>query len=167
MRCRATIVLTAATLCACAPSPDAGTGAAAESEPAPVLNAANFDVGPVRPAEAYLQDTEYADADVERGELLSLACVACHTLEAGQDHMLGPNLSGIFGAAAAQRPGFSYSPALIDSGLIWTPRALDAWLAAPASFVPGTSMVFAGYAQAVDRRNLIAYLLRATQAPPP
>ena len=166
MRRRATVVLTAATLAACAPSPESGTGAAEEASPATTLSAANFDVGPIMSAEAYLQDAEYADADLERGELLSLACIACHTLEAGQDHMLGPNLSGIFGAPAAQQPGFEYSPALVNAGLAWTPRALDAWLAAPGRFVPGTSMVFAGYAESADRRNLIAYLLQATQVPP-
>lgn len=128
-------------------------------------SAASFDVGPIMSAESYLQDVEYVDADFDRGELLSLACIACHTLETGQDHMLGPNLSGVFGAAAAQKPGFEYSSALVGAGLVWTPRALDAWLAAPASFVPGTSMVFAGYAQSEDRRNLIAYLLHTTQVP--
>ena len=165
MRCRAVIILTAAVVSGCMPSPPAGSDAETRSQPAQTLSAANFDVGPILSAEAYLQDAEYADADLARGELLSLACVACHTLGVGQDHMIGPNLSGIFGEPAAQRTGFEYSSALADAGLVWTPRALDAWLAAPGSFVPGTSMVFAGYSASNDRRNLIAYLLHATQAP--
>ena len=165
MRHRLTVLLTAAMLAACAPSSETGSGSAAGSRPPSSPSAADFDVGPILSAEAYLEGTEYTDADLARGELLSLACVACHPLEAGQDHMLGPNLSGIFGSQAAQQPGFQYSPALIDAGLAWTPRALDAWLAAPPSFVPGTSMVFAGYAEPADRRDLIAYLLHATQAP--
>ena len=156
MRRRASIALTAAALSACAPAPEAG----------PVLRAADFDVGPIMSAQAYLEDPEYADADLKRGELLSLACIACHTLDAGQGHGLGPNLSGIFGASAAEQSGFEYSQALADTGLVWTPRALDAWLAAPASFVPGTGMVFAGYSASQDRRDLIAYLLHATQAAP-
>lgn len=163
-RCATTLLL-AAGLVACAPSPGPGSGAADES--AAALSAESFDVGPILPAEAYLEDARFANADFERGEILSLACIACHTLQAGQDHMLGPNLNGLFGAPAAQKPGFEYSPALSNAGLTWTPRALDAWLAAPSSFVPGTSMVFAGYANAEDRRSLIAYLLRATQSPPP
>lgn len=163
---RATVVLTAAFISACAPSPQSGTGAESALQPPQTLSAANFDGGPILSAEAYLEDPEYASADLERGELLSLACVACHTLEAGQDHGIGPNLSGIFGEAAAQRTGFDYSPALVDVGVVWTPRALDAWLAAPASFVPGTSMVFAGYSARADRRDLIAYLLHVTHTPP-
>lgn len=163
---RATFALTAAVLAGCAPSSESGTDAAQEPRPETMPSAANFDVGPIMSGESYLEDAEYADADLERGELLSLACIACHTLEAGRDHVLGPNLSGVFGAAAAQKPGFEYSPALVNAGLVWTPRALDAWLAAPASFVPGTSMVFAGFADSEDRHNLIAYLLGATQVPP-
>jgi cytochrome c2 len=59
--------------------------------------------------------------------------------------------------------GFEYSPALLQSGLVWTPRSLEAWLADPAGFVVGTTMPFTGYRSAVDRRDLIAYLLHATQ----
>lgn len=164
MRRRATIILTAAGLSACAPAPEAGSGAAEASGPA--LRAEDFDVGPIMSERAYLADPQYADADLERGELLSLACVACHTLDAGQDHGLGPNLSGMFGATAARQSSFEYSQALVEAEMVWTPRSLDAWLAAPASFVPGTRMVFAGYSASEDRRDLIAYLLNATQATP-
>jgi len=72
-------------------------------------------------------------------------------------------LQGVFGRAAASVPGFAYSPALRQSGLVWTPRSLEAWLANPAGFVEGTTMAFTGYRSAADRRDLIAYLLRATQ----
>lgn len=120
-------------------------------------------VGPVKTASAYLEERTYADADLERGELLSLACVVCHSLRPGEAPMQGPNLGGLFGSPAASKADFAYSEALASSGLVWTPPALDAWLAAPTSFVPGTSMVFAGYSSPDDRRDLIAYLLHATQ----
>jgi cytochrome c len=69
----------------------------------------------------------------------------------------------VFGRPAASIAGFDYSPALRASGLVWTPRSLEAWLANPAGFVAGTTMAFTGYRSADDRRDLIAYLLRATQ----
>ena len=165
MRHAAVYVLTAILLAGCGPSSEPGAGRATASRAAVAPTAATFDVGPISSAAVYLEDAVYADADLERGEILSLACIACHTLEAGRDHGLGPNLSGIFGAPAARKPGFEYSRALANAGLVWTPRALDAWLAAPATFVPGTSMVFAGYSAPADRRSLIAYLLHATQPP--
>ena len=145
---------------------DAGnSGAGAPGEPpapAPV-RAAGFDPGPVRTAAEYLLEPELAGADVGRGELLGLACAACHKFRADQGTLIGPHLQGVFGRKAASVEGFNYSPALRESGLVWTPRSLEAWLANPAGFVEGTTMPFTGYRSAEDRRDLIAYLLRVTQ----
>jgi len=104
----------------------------------------------------------FAAADLDRGELLSLACQACHTLDAGQPDLLGPNLYGVFGRVSAGVPGFNYSSVLRSADLIWTPRALDAWLASPEDFLPGNDMAFAGYNSATDRRDLVAFLLHKT-----
>ena len=76
---------------------------------------------------------------------------------------MGPNLEGVFGRPAASLPDFAYSDALRATELVWTPRALDAWLAEPARFVAGTTMAFTGYRAPADQRDLIAYLLQATQ----
>ncbi|HSG65078.1 MAG TPA: c-type cytochrome [Gammaproteobacteria bacterium] len=156
------LLLTGLATAACAPAERPRDGAAA----APVA-AADFDAGAIRTAAEYLEEPQFAVADLERGERLSLACVACHSLRPGEAHVLGPNLGRLFGSPAAAKPGFGYSAALSATGLTWTPRALDAWLAAPASFVPGTSMVFAGFSAPADRRDLIAYLLHATEAAAP
>ena len=112
----------------------------------------------------YLGDPRYAAADLERGRVLSLACQACHTLGAGEDHNLGPNLHGMFGRPAAQLEGFEYSEELRASGVVWTPAVLETWLAEPNDFVPGNNMVFAGYRSETDRRDLVAWLLTATSS---
>jgi cytochrome c len=125
--------------------------------------AADFDAGPVRAAAEYLAEPRFAAADLARGEILGLACAACHKLKAGEGTLIGPNLHGVFGRRAASEAEFAYSPALRASGLVWTPVSLEAWLADPTGFVPGTTMAFAGYRAPEDRRDLIAYLLRATQ----
>jgi cytochrome c len=142
-------------------APRAPAEPAAAPEPPPPTGA--FDVGEVKSAAEYLHEPQFASADLKRGQLLSLACAACHTLGEGEKTLVGPSLHGMFGRHAAAVAGFDYSPALRASGLIWTPRALEAWLADPASFVAGTKMTFTGYRSAEDRRDLIAYLLRATQ----
>ncbi|HVJ30341.1 MAG TPA: c-type cytochrome [Gammaproteobacteria bacterium] len=141
--------------------------AAAPIEPAvsvaTAVRAAGFDPGPIKSAAEYSLEPELAGADVARGELLGLACAACHRFRAEQGTLIGPHLQGVFGRRAASIEGFDYSPALRASGLVWTPRSLEAWLANPAGFVEGTTMTFTGYRSAEDRRDLIAYLLRATQ----
>ena len=161
-----------ATGCERTPSPPAAPAAAqapaiavqpsANAGEAPP-RAASFDVGEIKSAAEYLREPEFAAADFKRGQLLSLACAACHSFAAGEKTIVGPNLHGVFGRAAGAVEGFDYSPALKSSGLVWTPRALDAWLADPASFVAGTKMTFTGYRSAEDRRDLVAYLLQATQ----
>jgi cytochrome c len=158
-------VVALAFLLAACESGNSGAGApggAAPSETPPV-RAAGFDPGPVKSAAEYLLEPELAGADAARGELLGLACAACHKFRAEQGTLIGPHLQGVFGRRAASVEGFNYSPALRESGLVWTPRSLEAWLANPAGFVEGTTMPFTGYRSAEDRRDLIAYLLRVTQ----
>jgi cytochrome c len=148
-------------LAACDAAPPSGSaGAEVVSPPA---RAAGFDAGPIKTAAEYLEEPQLAAADFARGEVLGFACAACHRFRAEEGTLIGPHLQGVFGRPAASVPDFAYSPALRASGLVWTPRSLEAWLANPAGFVEGTTMAFTGYRSAEDRRDLIAYLLRATQ----
>lgn len=108
-----------------------------------------------------------AGDSLARGETLSLACQACHSLERGGGHSVGPNLYGIFGRRAASADGFdNYSQALRQSGIVWSAAELDRWLEDPDGFLPGTTMGFTGYQSPADRQALIEYLLVATGARP-
>lgn len=89
-------------------------------------------------------------------------CRACHSFEANGPNKIGPALHGVFGRKSGSVASFNYSPALLGAEFTWTPRALDAWLAQPATFLPGNRMAFAGVPRQEDRDNLIAYLLEAT-----
>ncbi len=93
-----------------------------------------------------------------RGGQLFLQCRACHSVAPGAPNAIGPNLTGVVGARAATRPGYSYSPALAKSGLVWTSATLDGFLKRPSQAVPGTKMSFAGVADATTRADIIAYL---------
>jgi cytochrome c len=66
-------------------------------------------------------------------------CVVCHSLEEGGPFRVAPNLWGIVGAEKARdRSWYAYSPALIKRGGTWSDDELDAYLADPDSFLPGT-----------------------------
>lgn len=102
-----------------------------------------------------------AGADPAQGERVFQRCFACHSVAAGEDKLPGPNLRGVVGRRAGTQPGFRFSPALIEAGargLVWTRATLDAYLADPEGFLPGTEMALPGLRDAVDRKNVIDYL---------
>ena len=93
-----------------------------------------------------------------------MQCRACHTLEKGGANVLGPNLYALFGKTAGSASDYSYSEALASSNFVWTPRALDAWLAQPYPFLPGNRMSYPGLPDGDDRKAVISYLLHYTDA---
>lgn len=93
------------------------------------------------------------------GEFLFRRCIACHTIEAGGKHGIGPNLHGVTGRALAAAPGFSYSAAMKAKGGIWDEATLDKFLEQPMMAIPGTRMAFAGVIEPADRKALYLYLL--------
>jgi len=127
-----------------------------------VLTAGNLGEQAVIAASEYLAEPPYASANRRNGATQAQVCRACHSLENGGAAPLGPNLFGIFGKRAGSSDQFAYSDALATAGFLWTPRALDAWLAQPARFLPGNRMSFAGVLRESDRNDLIAYLLEVT-----
>lgn len=153
--------LIAAALAGCSEPPETGGDGAAA---AAIVTASTLGEQEIRATADYLAMAPYATADRERGARLAQLCRACHTTGAGEPAMLGPNLHGVFGRRAGTRENFDYSPALRNADFAWTPRALDAWLAEPARFLPGNRMSFTGVNEAGDRASLIAYLLEATSA---
>lgn len=88
--------------------------------------------------------------------LFSAQCKTCHTLT-GTGTPAGPSLKGVVGRKAATAPGFKFSPGLVKKSGTWTDSTLDAYLAAPATYAPGTRM-FARVAQPQARAAIIAYL---------
>ena len=134
----------------------------ADSTAEPVLTAATLGPQTVLSVGEYEALPRYVEANIEYGERLSLQCRSCHSLEKDGPHMIGPNLHGFFGRPAGSAEGFPYSRAMRAVDFVWTPRALDAWLAAPTEFLPGTSMVYAGLSRQEDRDALIASLLDLT-----
>lgn len=95
------------------------------------------------------------EPEAARGQAIYQRCSACHSPDRNRT---GPMHCGVVGRAAGAVPGFEYSDALRRSGIVWTDEILDAFLAAPLTVVPGTTMAVAGISSADDRRSLIEYL---------
>lgn len=96
--------------------------------------------------------------DPARGEDAYLECSGCHTL---QEHSIGPKHCGVFGRRAGTVPGFNFSEAMREPGIVWDVKKLNDFLIAPLSYVPNTNMGYAGLFEPQDRADLIAYLRKA------
>ena len=104
----------------------------------------------------------------QRGARTFAQCTACHSVEPGR-HMTGPSLADVWGRKAGGAMGFlRYSDALKRSDVTWNTETLDKWLTAPAQFVPGNEMAFAGIKDRETRQDLIAFLQAVSEgkAPP-
>lgn len=105
-------------------------------------------------------------ADLQKGKLAFMRCAACHTVEAGGKHRLGPSLAGVVGAKAGRHADFNYSPAMkkaAQAGVTWDAATLQRWITRPVAVVPGTSMAYANSLSDAEVQALVAYL--AAQAP--
>jgi len=156
------LFLIAALLALMAACGNDSTSEVSEGEGAAQLSAATLGEQTVLNALDYLALKQYSTASGERGVRQAMICKACHSLDNGGPNMLGPALFGFFGRGVGEQAGFDYSPAMKEASFIWTPRALDAWLAQPGRFLPGNRMTFGGVARQQDRDDLIAYLLTTT-----
>lgn len=102
------------------------------------------------------------EGDAVAGKSIFARCSSCHDLSAEPRNRMGPYLTGVVGRPAASVEGFTYSKAMTaarDEGLVWVPEALDAFIAAPHGYVPGTKMPNVSVPDPEGRANLIAYLL--------
>jgi cytochrome c len=102
----------------------------------------------------------FAETSATLGEqVFRRNCNSCHAIACNKS--MGPKLGGLFGRKAGTVKDFGYSPEMANSGMVWTERTLDAFLANAPEVIPGNRMgSVAILRNAEDRRNVIAWLKR-------
>jgi cytochrome c len=93
--------------------------------------------------------------DAVRGKaLFERKCTGCHSLDS--DHE-GPHLRGVYGRKAGTSPGFDYSRAVRDSGVVWTGANLERWLRDSDAMLSDSKMGFS-VPKTQDRADIIEFL---------
>jgi cytochrome c len=99
-----------------------------------------------------------AGGDAAAGQATFRVCRSCHQVGQSARNSVGPVLNGVVGRKAGVYPGYNYSDANRNSGLIWDEPTLTLYLRNPRQFLPGTRKAFRGLSNEADIANVIAYL---------
>lgn len=103
---------------------------------------------------------------VEGARIFGGKCGQCHNVEKNGPNQAGPNLWEIVGRQRAVFSEFDYSTALIRQGGVWTYETLNAFIARPTDFLPGTKMIamYPAVEDPQERAHIIAYLRQLSDA---
>jgi cytochrome c len=101
----------------------------------------------------------HAAGEIPAGKSIFAArCASCHSIGSSARSGFGPQLNGVIGRPAGGANDYKYSPAMKNSGIVWSEKNLRAFLKAPGDVVPGTKMRFWGMGNAQQIDDLLAYL---------
>ena len=90
------------------------------------------------------------------------SCSVCHRISADGPEMAGPPLWGIVDAAKARSSWFGYSPALAKASGTWTTSEIDAYIADPVAYLPGTSKTLSQVRDANERKRVVDAMQQLT-----
>ncbi len=102
--------------------------------------------------------TSVAKCDAITGAAVFEKCAVCHSLDAGGQHLAGPNLYGVFGRKSGLASGFQYSKAMREADITWDGQNLKSFLKNPGSVIPRNRMAFLGLKQEGDALAVVCYL---------
>ena len=105
--------------------------------------------------------------DVASGEKIFKKCAACHSINKGGKHKIGPALYNVVGRKVGVVEDYKYSKALIAYEKDWTFDELNGFLIKPAKHIKGTKMAYAGLRKEADRASVIKYLNENSDNPLP
>ena len=105
--------------------------------------------------------------DVTSGEKIFKKCAACHSIDKGGKHKIGPALYNVVGRKVGGVEDYKYSKALIAYEKEWTFEELNGFLIKPAKHIKGTKMAYAGLRKETDRASVIKYLNANSDSPLP
>jgi cytochrome c len=99
----------------------------------------------------------FAD-DLAAGATSYKKCMTCHDVGPTAKNKVGPVLNGLDGRKSGSIPGYNYSEANKNSGIVWNEAVFVEYIKDPKAKIPSTKMVFAGIKNEAEAKNLWAFL---------
>jgi cytochrome c len=96
--------------------------------------------------------------DVAKGEQSFHKCLPCHSIGEDAENKIGPELNGLDGRHSGIAPGYDYSDANKNSGIVWNEAKFKEYVKDPKAMIPGTKMMFAGIKNEHEVNDLWAYV---------
>ena len=75
--------------------------------------------------------------DIAAGETSFKKCMVCHSIGETAKNMIGPIQNGLKGRKSGSVPGYSYSEANKNSGIIWDEATFKEYIKDPRAKIPG------------------------------
>ena len=105
--------------------------------------------------------------DAISGEKIFKKCAACHSINKGGAHKIGPALYNVVGRKIGGEAEYKYSKALVEYNKEWNFEELNGFLIKPTKWIKGTKMAYAGLRKEEDRASIIKYLNQNSDNPLP
>ena len=105
--------------------------------------------------------------DITSGEKIFKKCAACHSINKGGEHKIGPALYNVVGRKIGGEAEYKYSKALSKYDKKWNFEELNGFLIKPSKWIKGTKMAYAGLRKEADRASVIKYLNQSSDNPLP
>ena len=96
--------------------------------------------------------------DIAAGETSFKKCTPCHSIGETGKNAIGPVLNGLKGRTSGSVPGYNYSEANKNSGIVWDEATFKEYIKDPKAKIPRTKMIFPGIKNEKDADDLWSFL---------
>ena len=96
--------------------------------------------------------------NIAAGETSFKKCMACHSIGETGKNMIGPVQNGLKGRKSGSMPGYNYSDANKNAGIVWDEGTFKEYIKNPMAKIPGTKMAFPGIKNEKEAEDLWSFL---------
>lgn len=92
--------------------------------------------------------------DLAAGQDSFRKCMPCHDIGEHAKNRVGPELNGLDGRHSGTAPGYSYSNANKNSGIVWSEATFKEYIKDPKAKIPGTKTPLRQFKETLAERLL-------------